>query len=353
MKWANELTQTLKIKYPIIQAPMLGVTTPEMVAAISNHGGLGSLPAGGLSPVKTIELIHKTKSLTASPFAVNLFSNHLPVPHKDDFETMQDLLEKICLENHLGFERQSFDSLKFYSYTEQIDCLLHENIPVVSFTFGTLNDEAIQTFKERGIILIGTATCLKEAKILDQVGIDIITAQGIEAGGHRGTFLENEPLPMVGLMSLIPELSVQIHKPILAAGGINDGGTIKAAFILGAKGVQIGTAFIASDESGAVLSYKEALQNAVDTDSVLTRSFSGRWARGLKNKFISEVQRSGIAIPEYPIQGSLTWPIRMEAQQHNNKEFMALWAGQSASKSETKPIADIFIKLIKQAEEIE
>lgn len=353
MKWENELTRTLKIKYPIVQAPMLGVTTPEMVAAISNHGGLGSLPVGGLAAVKTTELIQKTKALTTSPFAVNLFANPLPKnPDKIKFELMQDLLEQICRDNELSFERQSFDSLQFHSYTEQIDCLLSENIPVVSFTFGTLDPESISAFKEQGVILIGTATCLKEAKILDQIGIDIITAQGIEAGGHRGTFLEGEPLSTIGLMSLIPQLVERISKPILAAGGINDGKTIKAALTLGAQGVQPGTAFIASDESGAIPAYKKYLQDAIDSDSVLTRSFSGRWARGLKNKFITAIEKSGLLIPEYPIQVSLTSKIRTAAQQQNNKEFTALWAGQSAFKSEMKPIVEIFNKLITETEGI-
>src|SRR5215210_1505392 len=349
MKWENEFTQALRLKYPIVQAPMLGVTTPEMVAVISNLGGLGSLPVGGLSPEKTIELIRKTKTLTQSPFAVNLFTNPLPKkPNKLLFESMQNLLEKFCIENHLGVERLPFDSLKFYSYTDQIDCLLSESIPIVSFTFGTLDSNSIKAFKQQGAFLIGTATCLREAEILDQIGIDIITAQGIEAGGHRGTFLDNESLPMIGSMSLVPQLANKIGKPILAAGGINDGRTIKAAFILGAKGVQVGTAFVASDESAAIPSYKEALQNAKDVDIVLTKTFSGRWARGLKNKFIAEIEKSGIEIPEYPIQGSLTLPIIVEAQQQNNKEFTNLWAGQSASKSEMKPAADIFIKLVKE-----
>ncbi|MEP6949666.1 MAG: nitronate monooxygenase [Ginsengibacter sp.] len=353
MKWENEVTRTLKIKYPIVQAPMLGVTTPEMVAAISNQGGLGSLPVGGLSPEKTKDLIQKTKALTASPFAVNLFANRLPKnPDKIKFDLMQDLLVQICRNNDLCFERRSFDSLQFYSYTEQIDCLLGENIPVVSFTFGTLDSESIRALKERGIILIGTATCLKEAKILDQIGIDIVTAQGIEAGGHRGTFLENEPLSAIGLISLIPQLVERISRPILAAGGINDGKTIKAAFILGAQGVQPGTAFIASDESGAIPSYKKYLRDAVDTDSILTRSLSGRWARGLKNKFITEIEKSELLIPEYPIQVSLTSAIRIAAQQQNNREFTTLWAGQSAFKSEMKPIVEIFTKLIKETEEI-
>ncbi|MEO8765295.1 MAG: nitronate monooxygenase family protein [Ginsengibacter sp.] len=351
MEWNNELTKVLKIKYPIIQAPMLGVTTPEMVAAISNQGGLGSLPVGGLSPEKTVALIRKTKALTAAPFAVNLFTNSLPlVPPHENYDLMQDLLQKVAMENGFHFEKRSPALLKFYPYTEQVALLISESIPIVSFTFGILESGALTALKESNIVLIGTATCLEEAKILDEIGIDIITAQGLEAGGHRGTFLEGIPLPMIGSMSLIPLLSKNIQKPIVAAGGINDGKSIKAAFILGAKGVQIGTAFIGSDESLAIPSYKEALRNSNDTDTILTKSFSGRWARGLRNKFITEVEKSGIEIPAYPIQAGLVSPIRMEAQRKDNKEFAALWAGQSASTSGNKPAADIFNNLIEQVE---
>lgn len=353
MIWENQLTKALGIKYPIVQAPMLGVTTAEMVAAISDQGGLGSLPVGGLSSENTIDLIRKTKNLTNAPFAVNLFADQAQKKSDEQaFESMQDLLEQICLENDFKFDRLPFDAIKPYSYIDQIDCLLSENIPIVSFTFGVLGEECIAAFKKQGTVLIGTATCLKEANILDRAGIDIITAQGIEAGGHRGTFLEDEPLPMIGLTSLVKQLATNVNKPIIAAGGISDGRGIKVAQSLGAKGVQLGTAFIASEESAAIPAYKKALQHALDTDSVLTKAFSGRWARGLKNKFILRVEESGIAIPDYPIQGSLTLSIRMTSQKENNKEFISLWAGQSASKSEAKPAADILIKLIKEAEDV-
>ena len=158
---------------------------------------------------------------------------------------------------------------------------------------------------------------------------------------------------MIGLISLIPQLANKILKPILAAGGIDDGRTIKTALILDAQGVQVGTAFIGSDESAAIPACKEALLNAKDLDIILTKTFSGRWARGLKNTFITEIEESGIEIPEYPIQGSLTLPIRIEAQRQNNKEFTNFLAGQCASKSAMKPAADIFIQLVKETEEIE
>lgn len=352
MKWQNELTDILRIQYPVVQAPMLGVTTPEMVAAISDQGGLGSLPLGGLSPDKTLSLIRRTKELTSKPFAVNLFTYDIPAINVEQASVMQDFLERLCTAHHLTFEKQAIDDFRFYSYLEQIDLVLSENIPIVSFTFGIPDDKIIEAFHSQGVTLIGTATCVREALILDQKGIDMIAVQGIEAGGHRGTFIADEPLPQIGTMSLVPEIARRLSRPVLAAGGIKDGRTVRASFALGAKAVQIGTAFIASHESAAILSYKAALQNASDRDSILTRAFSGRWARGLRNTLMTEVENSGLAIPPYPIQNSLTTLLRAVAQKADNKEFTNLWAGQSASGAETKPVAEIFQRIIRETEEL-
>ncbi|MFD1820740.1 nitronate monooxygenase [Pseudarcicella hirudinis] len=348
MKINNELTRLLKIAYPVIQAPMLGATTPEMVAKISNLGGLGSLPVGGLSPAKTAELIRKTKTLTNQPFAVNLFANSFPQPDVEQFDRMQVFLEKYCADNHIRFERMSVADLKFYPYEDQIDILLSENIPVVSFTFGIINDEAVRVLKEKGVVLIGTATSLKEAGIIEEKGIDMITAQGIEAGGHRGSFLSDESLPQTGLMTLLPKMTEQINRPVLAAGGINSGKTIKAAFVLGAQGVQIGTAFLGSDESLAFPAYKAALANGTESDTALTKAFSGRWARGIRNTFMDEIEKAGLIIPEYPIQNSLTTLLRRNVQEMNNTAFTNLWAGQSHPGTELKPVEAIFQRLIKE-----
>jgi len=193
---------------------------------------------------------------------------------------------------------------------------------------------------------------VREAIFLENIGIDVITAQGIEAGGHRGTFLDDEPLPQVGLFSLLPQIADNVKKPILAAGGIMDGRTFKAALILGAQGVQVGTAFVGSDESLAISSYKKALTESSDTDSVLTRAFSGRWARGMRNAFHDEIQELNINYPPYPILNSLTAPIRIASQKYNNKELTTLWAGQSASLAKLKPSSEIFRAIIAETEQL-
>jgi nitronate monooxygenase len=348
MNWDQDITASLSIKYPIIQAPMLGITTPEMVSAIADEGGLGSLPVGGLSPETSLQLIRKVKAKTTAPFAVNLFTHDIPAIDLNDADIMQDLLEDLSEKYYLGYERQDVATFKFHSYKEQVELLIGEKIPVVSFTFGIPDETSIAQLKATGVLLIGTATSVKEAVLLEQQGIDMITAQGIEAGGHRGTFLEDGPLPQVGTLPLVAQICKAVKIPVIAAGGIYDGSTIKAAAALGAAGVQIGSAFLASDESLAIPAFKQALQHISETDTVLTRSFSGRWARGIRNKFMEAVEEAGIRIPVYPVQNSLTTSLRANAQKKDNINFTNLWAGQSAAKAKQEPAAAIFRNLLMQ-----
>lgn len=350
MKWENELTRQLRITYPIIQAPMLGITTPEMVAAASNTGGLGSLPIGGLSPAKTTELILQTKALTNKPFAVNLFVHDLPSLYDNEaYEAMQNYLEQYATQHGTTFTRQALQDIRFYHYLEQIEILIEHQIPIVSFTFGILNDDSIKKLKEAGIILIGTATSLEEAQLLEQKEIDYIAVQGIEAGGHRGSFLKGA-LPMIGLMPLLKQLKSVIQTPLIAAGAIADGESVKTALTQDAIAVQIGTLFIPAKESTAAPIYKESIQHAKDTDTELTQSFSGRWARGIKNTFMEDMIKSGLKIPAYPVQNTLTSSLRVYGQQQNNKNLISLWAGQASSKAKVGTTTEILLNLIKDTE---
>lgn len=350
MAWTNNLTDILNVAYPIIQAPMLGVSTPEMAAAVSNEGGLGSLPVGGLSPEVTRQLIHQTKNLTDKPFAVNLFAHEVPSYTEDDLEPMRKLI--LQLANKRGYEVSAADltNFKFYNHLDQIDILVEEKASIVSFTFGCLDSESIQTLKQHACTLIGTATCVEEALFLQQQNIDIIVVQGIEAGGHRGSFIADMPLPKIGLFSLLPLVRSAVSIPCVAAGGINSARTIKAAFELGSDGVQIGTAFIGTKESVAIASYKNKLNEAKDTDTALTRAISGRWARGIRNQMMQEIEQAGIPIPSYPLQNSLTMQLRKLAQQNNDGEYTGLWAGQSAGNIGMMRSNDVFRNLVEQYE---
>lgn len=352
MEWQNKLTQLLGITYPVIQAPMLGVTSPPMVAAISNADGLGSLPVGGLSPEKTRQLIQEVKSLTDKPFSVNLFAHSIPDTDIAQAEAMRHYLHTLIDNNGLQANVPDLETLTFYTYKEQIAVLIEEKVPIVSFTFGIPDDASLAELKQHNIILIGTATCTEEAIQLAEKNVDAIVLQGIEAGGHRGSFIAGD-VPQVGLMALVPMARNAVNIPLIASGAINSGGTVMAAFALGASAVQIGTAFITAHESLAIPSYKETLATAKDTDTTLTRAFSGRWARGIKNEFMDKVASTGLSIPPYPIQNSLTGLLRSDAQKKNNSQFTNLWSGQAASLAAYNlSSAEIFNRIISETENL-
>jgi len=345
----NQVTERLSIRYPLIQAPMLGPTTPEMAAAVSNAGGLGSLPVGGLSPERTRALIRATRALTDKPFAVNLFVHSIPPgPEPQVLQAMQQLLERTATAHGITIPAQGTAPFQFYTYKDQVAILIEEQVQIVSFTFGIPDPESIRAMQQHGIVLIGTATCAEEAVLLEQQGIDMVTAQGIEAGGHRGTFIEDGPLPRIGLMALIPSILEKVRIPLIAAGGISNGAAIKAAMNLGADGVQLGTAFLACPESAAIPSYKAALPHTSDRDTTLTKAFSGRWARGLRNELMDIIEQSGLTIPPYPYQNTLTTAFRASAQQLDLKGMTNLWAGQRAAAAEKLPAAQIFRKLVEE-----
>jgi nitronate monooxygenase len=350
MTWTNTLTGILNIQYPVIQAPMLGASTPEMAAAVSNQGGLGSLAVGGLSPEATRQLIGKTKSLTNKPFAVNLFAHQIPACSENDLIPMKKLLLQLAGKRGYELDASDLEDFRFYTYHDQLNILLQEEISIISFTFGCLDANSIQLFKDKNCTLIGTATSVDEALFLQQQQIDIITLQGIEAGGHRGSFLDDKLLPQVALFSLLPLVKSKVHLPCIAAGGINSAQTMNAAFTLGADAVQIGTAFLGTNESTAIASYKNKLTTAKDTDTTLTRAFSGRWARGIRSELMREIELAGIFIPPYPWQNSLTAKIRNAARQNDDSEYINLWAGQSAGKIEFKQTAALFRNLVEEYE---
>ncbi len=350
MKWPKQFTVMTGIEYPFIQAPMLGVTTPQMVAAVSNAGGLGSLPVGGLSPADTSSLIQEVKKLTDKPFAVNLFAHNIPaLLNKIQLEEMQELLQQYYTELETDFVKQPADAMQFYTYADQIEVLLKEKIQLVSFTFGVLNDAALHALKTQGVLLMGTATCVREAVLLQDKGIDIIVAQGMEAGGHRGSFLDEAHPPLIGTMALVPQVADAVQLPVIAAGGIADGRGAAAALMLGAMGVQVGTAFVTCAESSVSELHKQTVLHAADTDTVLTRAFTGRWARGMRNRFITEVENAGLNIAEYPIQNQLTAAMRKAAFRKNNKEFLAMWAGQFVARTGPVHAADIVTTIMQQA----
>lgn len=339
----------MKTTIPIIQAPMAGgVTTPELIAAVSNAGGLGSLGAGYMSGSEIKEKIKEIRHLTNKPFAVNLFISEKHHATKNEIQKACDQIQQSCVE--LNINIKPIEAPYAPSFEEQINVILEEKVPVFSFTFGVLDSTWINKLKKNHTLLIGTATTLPEAKMLEKSGIDMIVAQGSEAGGHRGTFLGVAEDSLMGLISLVPQLVDTIKIPIIASGGIMDGRGIKAALALGAAAVQMGTAFLSCPESGIHKNYKQALLALKQDNTVLTRAFSGKLARGIQNKFISRMDKNKETILNYPIQNALTRTMRKKAKELDDIEFMSMWAGQAASMCREIPASDLIKKLVDEAD---
>ncbi|MBE3595972.1 MAG: nitronate monooxygenase [Hydrogenibacillus sp.] len=357
MWYETAITRLFGIPYPLIQAPMAGgPTTPELVAAVSNEGGLGFLGAGYMSPEAIRAAVRRIRELTDRPFGVNLFmpEKHLPVDWdgvnrmKDYLKTLHPFGKEIAEElNDLSFETNLEDA-----FAAQMTVVLEERVPVFSFTFGCPTREEVSAWKARGIRVIGTATTVAEAVRLEEAGVDAVVAQGYEAGGHRGTFLGFDASALIGTIALVPQIVDKVGVPVIAAGGIMDGRGIVAALALGASAVQMGTAFLASRESGAHPSYKKAVLHSRDTSTVITAAFSGKPARGIQNAFISLIHEYDAPIPPYPIQNALTRPMRNWAARQSDPEFMSLWSGQASALSREAGAGEIVRRLIQETEQM-
>ncbi|MFC3899580.1 NAD(P)H-dependent flavin oxidoreductase [Aliicoccus persicus] len=347
----NQLTQQLKIKYPIIQAGMSGATTPELVAAVSNSGALGTYGAGYLSAEETREAIQKIKTLTDQPFAVNLF-----VPEHVDVDEAQisrsiDVLQPIYEELNIN-PASKVNPTEINKFEEQIEVIIEENVPICSFTFGIPSLDIIKRLKDNNVKLIGTATSVREAELNEEASMDAVVAQGSEAGGHRGSFETPFHDAMIGTMALTPQAADTVNIPVIAAGGIADARGIYASLILGAAGAQIGTLFLTTHESAANKAIKSAVLNSVETDKVITPSFSGKPARGIRNDFIDKMLDYQDSLASYPIQHALTSVIRKAAAQQNRPEYMALWSGQNTRFNKEQSTQELVENLINEIESL-
>ncbi|MFJ8072012.1 NAD(P)H-dependent flavin oxidoreductase [Peribacillus sp. NPDC096447] len=328
----NEMMKHLKIKNPIIQAPMAGgITTSDLVAEVSNAGGLGMIGAGYQTPIQSREQIREIKQLTSNPFGINLFVpnefNVTPDAVQSANQILHTIRKQLNLEPTDSFDIPEYKTI-FESFIEQVKVVIEENVSICSFTFGIPPQEVMDELKQHNITLIGTATTVREAVENEKAGMDMVVVQGSEAGGHRGNFIDSRQESLIGLMSLIPQVVDNVSIPVIAAGGIMDGRGLMASLCLGAQGIQMGTAFLTCIESGAHKVHKEAILNADEDQTTFTRAFSGKWARGIENKFILEMQKHERFLPDFPVQNTLTQDIRKTSSAQNNQDFMSLWAGQ-------------------------
>ncbi|RFU68250.1 nitronate monooxygenase family protein [Bacillus sp. V59.32b] len=329
MKLKTKLCDILEIEYPIIQAGMAGgPTTADLVVHVSEAGGLGSLGAAYMSPDEIRKVIWEIKERTDKPFAVNLFCADM----KGSMEGIIDSQKVLDgLRTELGIVRSNQDLKTNDLFEQQFQVLIEEKVPVISTAFGVLSPEKAAAAKFHKILITTMVTTVNEAKLAEKSGADIIIAQGSDAGGHRSTFdIDTNPNGAnIATFSLVPQVVDMVSLPVVAAGGIMDGRGLVAALALGAEGVQMGTAFLTALESGAHPVYKEALLTSTEESTVITKAFSGRPARGIKNEFVEYFEESGVLPAAFPTQNALTNDIRKEAARQNNPEFMSLWAGQA------------------------
>jgi len=310
--YTNELTRMLGITLPIVLAPMAGgPTTPKLIAAVSNAGGLGSMGAAMMPPDDIKEAIRAVKKLTDKPFSVNLFIPENTETTLDAQRKMCDVLNEIC--QPLGVISEPVEPPYNLSFAEQFEALIESEISIFSCIFGIPEKKYLDEFKQKNIKLIGTATTLDAAKELEQAGFDAIVAQGVEAGGHQGSFPGIVPQKRLSTVSLVKEFSVVVSKPIIAAGGIADKKGLETALNVGAQAAQIGTAFLTTDESGADPKHKEAILNMDHDNTQLTKSFSGRYARAINNQYIKAMEAHQDVVLPFPIQNKLTKLFRAEA----------------------------------------
>lgn len=343
----DRLTHRLRIRYPIVQAGMAGgIATPELAAAVSEAGGLGTLGAGYWSAEQLRQAIAAVRERTERPFAVNLFVTETAERAENHGEEAKTRLGAIRRQRGLSSsprQRRLEDWRQLWSVLRQ------ERVPVVSFAFGRPEAEEVRELREGGTVVIGTATTVAEAVELEAIGVDAVVVQGWEAGGHRGGFHRPYAADGVGLMALLPQVADRVQVPLIAAGGVMDGRGMVAAMVLGASGVQLGTAFLTCAESGAHPAYQQRVLHSDDESTCITCSVTGKPARGIRNAIITELESQGTWLP-YPLQHQWTKDIRQQAQQVNDPEWMSLWAGQASGMSREGEAGELIRRMMEEAE---
>jgi nitronate monooxygenase len=350
----NRLTEKLGIEYPLIQGPLGGLSSQRLTAAVSNFGGLGSFGAHGLAPEAIKDVIAQIRSLTSKPFAMNLWvSMEDEGARTSDESAFNRSLAPLAVHlAALGVPRPAYKPYSPARFEDQARVLLDANVPVFSFICGVPPREILDECQAKSIVTIGTATTPDEAALLQDAGVNAIVASGFEAGGHRGSFLRPAEDSLTGTFSLVPQIVDIVDVPVIAAGGIGDARGVVAALALGAEGVQLGTAFLACQESGASLVHREALLGKHAGHTALTRGFTGRLARGIHNRLMEELNRQGTEILPYPLQRGLVRNLSVAAEAAGRSDLLPLWAGQSANLSTCTGVSAFCNALVKEVSQI-
>jgi nitronate monooxygenase len=350
----NRLTKKLGINYPIIQGPFGGFSSQRLTAAVSNFGGLGSFGAHSLAPEAIKDVIAQIRSLTPKPFAMNLWVSMEDESARTSDESafnrsLAPLADHLA---ELGAPRPAYKPHSPIRLEDQARVLLDAKVPAFSFIYGIPPREILDECRAKDIVTIGAATTPDEAAALRDAGVDAVAASGFEAGGHRGSFLRAAEDSLTGTFSLLPQVVDVVDVPVIAAGGIGDARGVIAALALGAEAVQMGTVFLACEESGASRLHREALLGRKAGRTGLTKGFTGRLARGIRNRLMDELNAKGVEILPYPLQRGLIRNLSIAAEVAGRSDLVPMWAGQSANLSACSDVTAFLSSLVEEISEI-
>jgi nitronate monooxygenase len=333
----RRLLDLLKLEIPIIQAPMAGSDSVALARTVSLTGALGSLACALLSPDQVREAVRALRQGMTQPFNLNFFCHTMEDPDSGSTERWKSFLRPHYRRLGLDIESVAPTRLRL-PFNDEMCTVVEEVRPaVVSFHFGLPKLELVERLKKQGIKILSSATSVREAKWLESCGCDGIIAQGFEAGGHRGMFLETDIATQLGLFALLPQVRDAVSVPVIAAGGIADARGIVAALALGASGVQLGTAYLFCPEAIVSPLYRRALEQATEMGTAVTNLFSGRPARGILNRYLQEAGPMSDAAPAFPYAATLVAPLRAASERAGSLDYMQLWSGQSAGLANPMP----------------
>lgn len=335
------LNERLSIALPIFQAPMAGAQDERLAIAVARAGGLGALPCAMLSVDAVCAQVAAFRAAVTAPIHLNFFAHRAETPSDASMMRWRERLRPYYLERGLdpdattkGAQRTPFDAT-FCALVEEL------KPEVVSFHFGLPSADLVSRVRATGAIVMSSATTVAEARALEQGGVDVVIAQGSEAGGHRGSFLATDMSTQPGAFALVPQIVDAVRVPVVAAGGIADARGVAAMLALGAAAVQIGTAYLRSDESTISAPHREALARATDDATQITNVMTGRPARGLVNRVMRELGPMRDDLPPFPLAAAALAPLRAAAEREGSGDFSPMWAGQSAGLAKTGSAYDI------------
>jgi nitronate monooxygenase len=345
----RRILDLLNIDIPIIQAPMAGSDSVALAKAVSSAGGLGSLGCALLSPDGVRDSVRRLREGMMRPININFFCHKMDAPDAAAAEKWKSLLRPQY--EKWGVDIEAVPAIQLRMSFDAGYCAVVEEVKpeVVSFHFGLPAPPLVDRLKRTGIKILSTATSVAEAKWLESRGCDAIVAQGVEAGGHRGMFLETHIATQTGLFALLPQVADAVSIPVIAAGGIADARGIVAAFALGAAAVQIGTAYLLCPESNVSPVYRRALEQVADNGTALTNLFTGRPARAIVSRYVLECGPMSDAAPVFPHAATLVQPLRAAAEKAGSTDYTQMWAGQAAPIAKSMPADQLTRKLADDA----